>query len=450
MALEQAAAGRLRASTGADVMCAAPWVRQAPVYVVEDEPGIRDAIILALHRAGYDVEGFSDVESFAERLGEQLPFFVVLDVSLERSDAVEALQRLGDVKFDGAVQLLSGRPARLLDDIRMIGQTRGIRMLPALIKPCRLQAIKLRVDQEASLRLEATSSSVAQPEIRLTSEIEPRASPFSLEDALNRDAVEVWYQPKIDFRTGCLVGAECLSRLREPGGATVLPASFLPGASPQTMERLTELVVRRATADWNDFSAAGRELKLSLNIPSEMLGTYPLAALIRTSLLAANGSPKLVLEITEEDALRDVAMAREAATQLSIYGVELSVDDFGVGYSAFSRLQEIPFAEIKLDRSLVQGCATDRVRGALCKAVVDLAHTLGAVVVGEGIEAAADLLFLRSIDCDLAQGYLLGRPMPKADLVAQILTEALDLDWSRPRAVPRVPADPASGQAMCA
>ena len=128
-------------------------------------------------------------------------------------------------------------------------------------------------------------------------------------------------------------------------------------------------------------------------------------------------------------------MAQEAATQLRIYGVELSVDDFGTGYSAFSRLQEIPFAEIKLDRSFVQGCATDPVRGALCKGMVDLAHSLGAVAVGEGIEAAADLLFLRSVGCDLAQGYLLGRPMPKADLVAQIVTEALDVNWSASRAL---------------
>ena len=246
---------------------------------------------------------------------------------------------------------------------------------------------------------------------------------MSLEAAIDEGRLEVWYQPKFDLRTGHLIGAESLSRVRLPGGGIALPGSFLPGASEAVMKRLTEVVLRRSLADSAEMGRVGAPFKLSVNIPCQLLTALPIAALLR-DYVAADGWSGIVLEITEEDALRDIPGAHEAATQLRIYGIELSIDDFGLGYSSMSRLREIPFKEIKLDRSLVHGCASDKTQAAMCRAIVELAHTLGALVVAEGVELEADLDFVRLAGCDIVQGFLLGRPMPKADLLERIAAAA--------------------------
>lgn len=402
----------------ASVAAPRPSGEVRPIFVIDDEPGIRNALALTLRRAGYVVEEFADFDGIVRALGQARPFLVVLDVALQRSDAVEVIQALSDHRFDGAVQLLSGNSSGLLNDLRLVGERRKLRMLPVLRKPCRMRAIRAVADTEAQAVAGAPSGDdprAREPAIGPTERL-----PVSLDHALDQGRVEIWYQPQIDLDTGGLVGAECLSRIRQPTGEIALPGTFLPGASPAAIERLTEHVLRRALLDWPAFARAGVPLRPSVNVPSRGLSTFPLASLLRDCVPRAAGWRGLVLEITEEDAMRDVEKAHEAAIQLMIYGIELSIDDFGLGYSSLSRLRHIPFREIKLDRSLVHGCATDATRAALCRAVIDLAHSLDSAVVAEGVEVEDDLAFLRANGCDIAQGYLLGRPMPKADLLERI------------------------------
>lgn len=387
------------------------------VFVVDDEPGIRNALALTLERAGYGVETYLDFDGVREGLERSRPFLVVLDVALQKSDAIEVLQALSDCRFEGAVQLLSGNSTGLLDDIRLVGERRKLKMLPALRKPCRMQAVRAIADTEARAWASARSAQGSPAE---GAPVRPSRPSVCLEKALEEGRVEIWYQPKFDFPTGALIGAECLSRIRRPDGDVALPGSFLPDATAAAMTRLTDFVLRRTLSDWTDFAAAGGPIRMSVNVSTQLLSAFPLAALLRDCVPRREDWPGLVLEITEEDALRDVDRAHEAAIQLMIYGVELSIDDFGLGYSSLARLRDIPFKEIKLDRSLVHGCATDRMRGALCRTIVDLAHSLGALVVAEGIELEDDLAHLRAMGCDIAQGYLLGRPMPKADLLERI------------------------------
>lgn len=388
---------------------------------MDDEPGIRNALTLTLEKAGYRVEGFSDVDSVKSALDRTDPFLVILDVTLIKSDAIEAIQFLSNRNYAGAVLLLSGKSRTLLDEIQIIGQRRMLRMLPVMTKPCRMKAVRAVADDEAAFRSRPDAADFA-PQQPARSPLAARPS-VSLEAAIDEGRLEVWYQPKFDLRTGHLIGAESLSRVREPGGGIALPGSFIPGASDAVMKRLTEVVLRRALADSAEMGSAGAPFKLSVNIPCQLLTALPIAALLR-DYVAADGWSGIVLEITEEDALRDIPGAHEAATQLRIYGIELSIDDFGLGYSSLSRLREIPFKEIKIDRSLVHGCASDKTQAAMCRAIVELAHTLGALVVAEGVELEADLDFVRLAGCDIVQGFLLGRPMPKADLLERIAAAA--------------------------
>jgi len=123
--------------------------------------------------------------------------------------------------------------------------------------------------------------------------------------------------------------------------------------------------------------------------------------------------------------IKDGALMHEIATQLRIYGISFAIDDFGEGFSSFARLRDIPFAELKLDQSFVKGSGTDERNAGICQTIINLAHNFGAVAVAEGIETAADLQAVYRMGCDIGQGFLLARPMPKASLVALLRQRAL-------------------------
>ena len=126
----------------------------------------------------------------------------------------------------------------------------------------------------------------------------------------------------------------------------------------------------------------------------------------------------LIIDVTEEQIVTDLPLAAAMAKNLAPLNVKLAIDDFGRGYSSLARLKELPFVELKLDRSFVTDCGTDRVNAGLCKTVIDLAHNFGSVAVAIGIEKAADALAVTGMGCDLGQGYLLGQPMPEERFVS--------------------------------
>jgi EAL domain-containing protein (putative c-di-GMP-specific phosphodiesterase class I) len=132
---------------------------------------------------------------------------------------------------------------------------------------------------------------------------------------------------------------------------------------------------------------------------------------IRELLSIDRRFPGLIVEVTEDDIIKDPELIREIATQLKIYNVRISIDDFGSAYSSLSRLLELPCVELKLDRSFVANCSADPQKQTLCRTVIDLAHQFNASVCAEGVETADDLRALIAMGCDVAQGFLFARPM---------------------------------------
>jgi EAL domain-containing protein (putative c-di-GMP-specific phosphodiesterase class I) len=188
---------------------------------------------------------------------------------------------------------------------------------------------------------------------------------------------------------------------------------------------LTEWALVTANRDWANFNDADLVVKQAINIPVCALLKAPIAAILRAERPRHPRWQGIILEVTEDEVLRDVGLAHEAATQLRIYGATLAIDDFGAGYSSLARLKKLPFAEIKLDRSFVTNCASDPTNKALCQAIIDLAHGFGSLAVAEGIETASDLRALCGMGCDLAQGYLLAKPMPRDELINVLKTRTV-------------------------
>ena len=264
------------------------------------------------------------------------------------------------------------------------------------------------------------------------------ARELSVDDALRNGWVELWYQPKIDLKRKCLAGAEALARVRHPRDGLLLPESFLPGLDDDCLARLAEYALLTTLQSWSLFVEAGFNLHLAVDVPASALSKVPIAALVTENRPRSDAWPGLILEITEDQIVRDIAVAKQRANELKSCGVTLAIDDFGAGYSSFSSLRNLPFAEIKLDGSFVKDCATDATSAAICQTAIDLAHRFGSMAVAEGIESMTDLQALQVMGCDFGQGALVAPPMPQ-----QRFLELLRQRNTAPRlqAAPATPAE---------
>jgi EAL domain-containing protein (putative c-di-GMP-specific phosphodiesterase class I) len=259
------------------------------------------------------------------------------------------------------------------------------------------------------------------PPRRPDAEVEPPRIHVDPAQALENKWLELWYQPKIDLRTNKVQGAEALLRLRHPDYGVLAPASFLPPSSDPLHRAILEFVLRRTIGDWERLGKP--DLRLSINVPASAVCSGELVPLLR-SAIPKTSFPGLIFEVAEDEVIRDASWAYEVATQLKLYNVLLSIDDFGSGVATLGRLCDLPFCELKLDRTFVAGCATIWANRAQCEAAVKLARVFNATVCAEGVESREDLAILRQLGFDSAQGYLFGRPMPPSDFATHVLGHA--------------------------
>jgi EAL domain-containing protein (putative c-di-GMP-specific phosphodiesterase class I) len=237
---------------------------------------------------------------------------------------------------------------------------------------------------------------------------------ITLREVLRRNWEELWYQPKIDLRSKRLVGAEGLIRARRPDDSVISPAQFLPGAQDDEVLVLTERVILAALRDFEDCASVGVSVKLSVNVPVSALVKLPIAQILREERPKSPSWPGLTLEITEDEALKDFEITSDVAEELRALDCTLALDDFGAGFSSLARLRQLPFSELKIDRSYVTNCHLDHVNAGLCATIVDLGKRFGLKTVAEGVETMQACKKLQDLGCEVGQGYLFAMPMSKA------------------------------------
>ncbi len=298
-------------------------------------------------------------------------------------------------------------------------------------------------DTKAGLERVLAALTAAEPESAPASSAAP-AGPAApkpagpLDEALREMRLELWYQPKIDIKQRCLAGAEALARIRDPEKGVLLPAAFLPGVSDDVMARLTEHALLTVLRDWTVFDEGGFNLRLSINVPVYLLDRLPIEKIVTENRPAAEYWPGLIVEVTEDQIVRDIRRSQEIAAKLRVSGISVAIDDFGAGYSSFSSLRELSFAELKLNHSFVKGCAGDPTNAAICQTAIDLAHRFGSAAVAEGIETVADLQAMQIMGCDFGQGHLIAPPMPMQDFMALLQQR---MNKPKPKAPVEAPAE---------
>jgi EAL domain-containing protein (putative c-di-GMP-specific phosphodiesterase class I) len=216
-----------------------------------------------------------------------------------------------------------------------------------------------------------------------------------------------------------LAGAEAYARVRHPQHGLVLAGAFTATSEAATV-KLAELALKTSA----HFSKLGVNLRLSVNIPVPALVKLSVVDIVQAHHPANQKWPGLIIDVPEQQIVGDLAFAGELSKKLEPYDVRLAIDNFGRTYPSLAKVDELPFEELKLDRSFVADCGTDKVNAPLCKSVIDLAHNFGRYVVAVGIEKAADALAMVSMGCDYGQGCLLGQPMPEKRFISLLRQRA--------------------------
>ena len=237
--------------------------------------------------------------------------------------------------------------------------------------------------------------------------------------ALGNGELSLAYQPKFDFREGRVTGIEALMRWTHPQRGCVSPDLFI-GTAEETghIRPLTEWAIRRAIADQKTLIAAGHPLAVSVNISGRLLSDESFADFAVAEVAASNAD--LCFEITETAVVDYPELALRIIARFAEAGIAVSLDDYGAGLSSLTYLKQIRADELKIDKSFILGLDQSSRDALLVKSTIDLAHSLGLRVTAEGVETPTALALLRGMGCDMAQGFLIGRPAPLAALIDQL------------------------------
>jgi EAL domain-containing protein (putative c-di-GMP-specific phosphodiesterase class I) len=226
------------------------------------------------------------------------------------------------------------------------------------------------------------------------------------------------YQPQATLVDGRVRSIEALVRWQHPTHGLLYPDKFLPLAEPtDAIDKLTRWVLRTALADLRKLEAVDEDLCVAVNVSARSIGRPCFASDVLRALEELDVAPhRLIIEVTETALLSDPHRAADMLTRLANAGVRISLDDFGTGQTSLGYLSALPIHELKIDRTFVGDMIYNHAHAAIVRSVVDLGHNLELRVVGEGVETDQVLARLSESGCDVAQGYLLARPMPRQEI----------------------------------
>lgn len=327
---------------------------------------------------------------------------VFCDLQMPDVDGVQFVRHLARIGYRGDLVLVSGEEARILHTVERLAQAHQIRILGTLTKPVAPVQLQQVLDKTLSLS-----------QARRVRPAGHSYTPQELERAIANGELVNHYQPKVSLASGALVGVEALVRWHHPQDGLVLPDQFIGMAEDLGLiDALTHSVLAMALDQVRRWQEADLALQMAVNISMDNLAVLDFPDVVAQMAQQAGVSlTTLVLEVTESRLMRDLRAPLDILTRMRLKRITLSIDDFGTGHSSLAQLRDIPFDELKLDRTFVNGADKDPSLRAIVEATLAMAHQLGMKVVAEGVEDQADWDFLRALGCDVAQGYFITRPM---------------------------------------
>lgn len=381
--------------------------------VVDDDAWICAFIKKFVEESGFKVETLTESERFLD-VYDDTTDLIFLDLNMPTVDGIEVLRLLAGKESKAAIVLISVYEENILRAAKDIAAGLGLRVLNTLKKPFEAEDIAAtleRFHETASETWGRWPSKQGFPPGG-TAEL---PSLDDLRGAIENKDIEVYYQPKISLPDRAFAGVEALSRWNHPEKGFIPPDFFIPFAEEcGLIDDLTNLVLDVTCRRCKEWFKAGKVFEVSINVSENNLDNLNFPETL-SKIIKEHGLPPSVFcfEVTESSLTSDPAHVLDVLTRLRLKGFQLSIDDFGTGYSSLARLRRMPFGELKIDKSFVDGVESDQECRVIVKNTVELARGLKLKVVAEGVENEAQLDFLLDTGCNVMQGYLFSKPLPK-------------------------------------
>jgi len=322
---------------------------------------------------------------------------------------MELVRRIGERTLPVSMILVSALDDVLLGSAATMTQAYGVRIIGTCGKPVTREKL-FTVLQHYVPQNGVVESSL------------DKAFPLESEQVLAGIAAgqfEPFFQPKVALATGRVVGAEALARWRHPAYGLLGPETFLPPlARAGYLDELSWVMLALGALQAGRWSNAGLHASVAVNVSATSLADPNYAEAV-TQIVTGQGlePASMILELTESEAIRNVAAAIENLTRLRMRGFGLAIDDYGVGYSSMQELSRMPFTEVKIDRSFVMAAASSEKHRMMIAHTVEVARLSGLKVVAEGVETRAEMDLVASLGCDMIQGFLVAEPMDAGEFL---------------------------------
>lgn len=377
------------------------------LYILDDEPDMSNLIADVANMAELNAKSFTDPLDAWVAIEVEKPDFLVLDLVMPNMDGVEFVANMADAGYtDVELILISGTAKNILNSCEQVASQRNMSVIATLSKPFSVKAMIELFEQLKTAKAQAKQEVTRED-----------SSAISMEDG----KLIAYYQPQVEMVSGEIIGFEALARLEHAWLGIVPPARFIPEVEDsKSMEKLTKEVIHDVFTNIESWNSAGT-YPIALNISPSCAASNFLPKLLETYLDQYNVAAKdIVLELTETAVMHDLVDSVETLTRMRLKGFQLSIDDFGTGTSSLEKLHQIPFSELKIDRSFVSRLLSSDEARAIIEASIMLAHRLGLIVVAEGVEDEQTFKMVASLGCDRCQGYFVAKPMPVDEVHAWI------------------------------
>ena len=338
---------------------------------------------------------------------------IVSDLDMPGMDGMEFIRHVGELKHPVSLILSSSLERTLIATVETMARAYGVNLLGAMEKPPTAKKLKELLNLYDAQRLERDRAKT------------PIFSADEIAEGLRKGQFDVFFQPKVELRTRRIVGAEAMARWHHPEIGIVGPQAFVTTIENNGLiEQLTDFVLTRAAFQCALWQRSGLGANVSVNLSIRSLDDVALAERMVSVVAGQDLEPRHVtFEVTESVATGDLGKVLENLSRLRMKGFGLSIDDYGTGYSSMERLSRVPFTELKVDQSFVRNAPTQAASRAVLESSLEMAAKLRIVAVAEGVETQVEWDLLRTLDCPVAQGYFISKPLETAEF----------LDWTRMR-----------------
>jgi EAL domain-containing protein (putative c-di-GMP-specific phosphodiesterase class I)/FixJ family two-component response regulator len=376
------------------------------ILILDDDAAVGQTIQWIAESLGFEAEFVIRPEEFFQRLDQMNPDIITIDLVMPELDGVEIMRLLTERKSRAKIVISSGMGSRVLEAAQRSATEHGLSIAGVISKPISKEALRLLVGEGTECN-QPPSVETQSPHRDVFDVTAP-----DLQNALDRHEFVMAYQPKIECRSGATAGFEALVRWNHPDRGIVMPDDFIPVAEKAGLIDALTTQIFEQSLEWFSQSFPYSNPELSLNISAKSLVDLQLADHLSDLCHRFQiDTERIVLELTETSAMVDPILSLDLLTRLRMKGFQLSIDDFGTGFSSMVQLVRLPFSEIKVDKSFVMQAQNSSESRAVIKSIVELGHSLGLLVTAEGVEDLNTLDYLNSLGCDLAQGYFIARPM---------------------------------------